>query len=103
MPRPYQQEVLNELEVEREVHGRFKNLVVMATGTGKTIVAGLDYRRLVDSGEVKSLLFIAHREQIIDQSLMTFRTIMREGSFGELYVGGQRPKSGTMYSDPCNR
>ena len=92
LPRPYQQEVLNELEVEREVHGRFKNLVVMATGTGKTIVAGLDYRRLVDSGEVKSLLFIAHREQILDQSLMTFRTIMREGSFGELYVGGQRPE-----------
>ena len=92
LPRPYQQEVLNELEVEREVHRHFKNLVVMATGTGKTIVAGLDYRRLVDSGEVKSLLFVAHREQILDQSLMTFRTIIRDGSFGELYVGGKRPE-----------
>jgi len=63
----------------------------MATGTGKTIVAGLDYRRLFESGEVKSLLFVAHRSEILQQSLVTFRTIMRQGSFGELLVGGNRP------------
>ena len=40
---------------EREVHGRWRNLVVMATGTGKTVVAGLDYRRLRDAGAVDSL------------------------------------------------
>jgi superfamily II DNA or RNA helicase/HKD family nuclease len=91
LPRPYQQEVLDQLESEREIHGHWENLVVMATGTGKTIVAGLDFRRLVESGHVKTLLFVAHREQILSQSLVTFRTIMRNGSFGELLVDGNRP------------
>jgi superfamily II DNA or RNA helicase len=90
-PRPYQQEVLDQLASERELHGHWENLVVMATGTGKTIVAGLDFRRLVESGKVKSLLFVAHRKEILEQSLVTFRTIMRDGSFGELLVDGNRP------------
>lgn len=90
-PRPYQQEVLDQLQSEREIHNRWQNLVVMATGTGKTIVAGLDFRRLVDSGKVKSLLFVAHRKEILEQSLVTFRTIMRNGNFGELLVDGNRP------------
>jgi superfamily II DNA or RNA helicase len=90
-PRPYQQEVLDQLQSEREIHNRWRNLVVMATGTGKTIVAGLDFRRLVDSGKAKSLLFVAHRKEILEQSLVTFRTIMRNGNFGELLVDGNRP------------
>jgi len=94
-PRPYQQEVLDQLKSEREIHGQWRNLVVMATGTGKTIVAGLDFRRLFESGVVKSLLFVAHRKEILEQSLVTFRTIMRNGSFGELLVDGQRPTDWT--------
>ena len=83
--------ILDELTVEREVHGHHRNLVVMATGTGKTVVAGLDYRRLRHAGAVDSLLFVAHREQILGQSLTTFRHIMRNGSFGERFVAGERP------------
>ena len=64
-------------------------------GTGKTIVAGLDFRRLVESGKVNSLLFVAHRKEILEQSLVTFRTIMRDGSFGELLVDGNRPTDWT--------
>ena len=89
--RPYQQEVLDQLHFERNERGRYKNLVVMATGTGKTIVAALDYRRLVQSGEVKSILFVAHRQEILRQSVATFRTVMRDGSFGELFVDGEKP------------
>lgn len=91
-PYGYQQEVLDKLSAEREVHNRWRNLVVMATGTGKTIVAGIDYRRLRESGQVDSLLFVAHREEILTQSLTTFRHITRDGSFGERLVGGSRPK-----------
>ena len=94
-PRQYQREVLDQLQSDREIHGHWKNLVVMATGTGKTIVAGLDFRRLVESGKVKSLLFVAHRKEILEQSLVTFRTIMRDGSFGELLVDGNRPTDWT--------
>jgi len=90
-PRQFQQEVLDQLEFEREERGRFKNLVVMATGTGKTVVAALDYRRLNQSGKAKSILFVAHRKEILLQTLATFRTVMRDGSFGELFVDGERP------------
>ena len=91
-PLGYQQEVLDDLDAERQVHDRWRNLVVMATGTGKTVVAGLDYRRLKASG-VDSLLFVAHREEILDQSLAMFRQIMRDGSFCERFVGGDRPRT----------
>lgn len=94
-PRPYQLEVLDQLQSERKIHDRWRNLVVMATGTGKTIVAGLDFRRLFESGKIKSLLFVAHRKEILEQSLVTFRTIMRNGSFGELLVDGHRPTDWT--------
>jgi superfamily II DNA or RNA helicase/HKD family nuclease len=90
-PWGYQREILDELAVEREVHDHHRNLVVMATGTGKTVVAGLDYRRLREAGAVESLLFVAHREEILGQSLSMFRHIMRNGSFGERFVAGERP------------
>lgn len=90
-PWGYQREILEELDAEREIHGYRRNLVVMATGTGKTVVAGLDYRRLRDLGTVKSVLFVAHRDELLTQSQSTFRHILRDGSFGERFVGGERP------------
>ncbi|MFI7550386.1 DUF3427 domain-containing protein [Micromonospora sediminimaris] len=91
-PYPYQAEVLADLDAERKVHGRWRNLVVMATGTGKTVVAALDYRRLHREKAVDSLLFVAHQEQILRQSLATFRQVMGDGSFGETLVGGREPQ-----------
>ena len=92
-PYPYQQEMLDALEVERAVHDRHRNLVVAATGTGKTVIAALDYRRLCDrDGERPSLLFVAHREEILEQSLRTYREVLGDANFGELYVGGARPE-----------
>lgn len=90
-PYPYQQEILERLDAERMVHGRLHNLVVMATGTGKTVVAGLDYRRLRSSG-IDSLLVVAHQERILQQSRAVFRQVLRDGTFGELFVGGERPR-----------
>src|SRR6478672_3777557 len=73
-PYPYQQEMLDQLEVERIVHGRHRNLLVAATGTGKTVVAALDYRRLAaDAPTLPGLLFVAHRREILQQSLRTYR------------------------------
>ena len=85
-------EILERLTVERERHHRFQSLVVAATGTGKTIVAALDYRRLREQMSKPSLLFVAHRKELLKQSLAAFRQVLRDGSFGELYVDGHRPK-----------
>lgn len=91
-PWPHQREMLEHLTVERYRHNRWRNLVVAATGTGKTVVAALDYRRLCEElGRPLSLLFVAHRKEILKQSIGTFRQVMREGSFGETYVDGTRP------------
>jgi superfamily II DNA or RNA helicase len=91
-PFPYQQEMLDAIDVERLLHDRHRNLVVAATGTGKTVVAALDYRRLGRDGYLPKLLFIAHRREILEQSLRTYREVLGDGDFGELYVGGSRPE-----------
>ena len=93
-PYAYQQDILDSLEAARIVHGQHRNLVVAATGTGKTVIAALDYRRLCDpvSGERPSLLFVAHRQEILAQSLRTYREVLADASFGEPYVAGARPE-----------
>ena len=93
-PFSYQQQMLDELAVEREQHGRHRNLVVAATGTGKTVVAALDYRRLCGetSADRPRLLFVAHRKEILDQSARTYREVLADASFGEMYVAGARPE-----------
>jgi superfamily II DNA or RNA helicase len=93
-PWPHQREILEKLDAERRRHNRWKNLVVAATGTGKTIVAALDYKRLRQEptlGPDPRLLFVAHRQEILKQSLSAFRQVLRSGDFGELYVAGDVP------------
>ena len=91
-PRIYQKEILEKLEVERNIHGRFKNLVVAATGTGKTMVAAFDFKRFQKKNPQAKLLFVAHREEILKQSRQTFRAVLRDHSFGELWVGNHHPE-----------
>ena len=88
--------MLDALTIERERHDRHRNLVVAATGTGKTVVAALDYRQLALAAG-PSLLFVAHREEILRQSFATYRAVLRDGSFGELHGGG-RIAAGHTYS-----
>ena len=90
-PYPFQRQILDRLELERQ-RGHAHNLVAAATGTGKTIVAALDYRRLRNELPRARLLFVAHRQEILQQSQTTFRHVLRDGAFGELWVGGQRPE-----------
>lgn len=91
-PYPHQTIILEDLQAERAVHGRHRNLVVAATGTGKTVVAGLDYRNLVTEHKKDlRLLFVAHRKEILEQAMRAYRNILGDGSFGELFVDGQRP------------
>ena len=94
-PYSYQQEILDKLEAERTVRGYTRNLVVVATGTGKTVISALDYKAFQkkNSGKPCRLLFVAHREEILKQSLYTFRTVLRNANFGDMFVGGYRPDS----------
>ncbi|MFJ1736246.1 DUF3427 domain-containing protein [Streptomyces sp. NPDC088254] len=93
-PFPHQRDMLERLRVEREIRGRDRNLLVAATGTGKTVMAALDYRGLAKDLDVKQprLLFVAHRKEILRQSLRTYREVLDDASFGELLHGGQEPQ-----------
>lgn len=87
-PRPYQQAMLEALQTERKVHDRHRNLLVAATGTGKTVVAALDYKGLAESSQSKPpLLFIAHRRELLTQAMRTYREVLKDPNFGELYDG----------------
>lgn len=90
-PFDYQQEILERLQVEREVRNHWKNLVVAATGTGKTVMAASDYKAFVEKHERARLLFVAHSEEILRQSLQTFRQVLSDYNFGEKWYGGEEP------------
>lgn len=91
-PKDYQREMLESLANER-AHGRHRNLVVAATGTGKTVIAAFDYRALCkEEGGKPRLLFVAHRQEILTQALRTYREVLRDHSFGDLLAGGSEPE-----------
>jgi superfamily II DNA or RNA helicase/HKD family nuclease len=90
-PEPFQERLLEQIALSREL-GHHRNLLVSATGTGKTVMAAIDYARLRPGLPRARLLFVAHREEILEQSLATFRHCLRDHAFGELWVGSHRPR-----------
>lgn len=92
-PYPFQQEILDKLDAERKIRGYNKNLVVAATGTGKTVISALDYKRFCkeNPGKPNRLLFIAHREEILKQSIDCFQGVLKDRNFGDLLVGKYEP------------
>lgn len=92
-PYPFQSEILEKLEVERSVHSRYRNLIVAATGTGKTVISAFDYKQFKTEKKSSKLLFLAHRVEILTQSLSAYRGILRDNNFADLWVGGQVPSN----------
>ena len=92
-PFPHQRAMIEDLDLERTVHDRHRNLLVAATGTGKTVAAAFDYRNLQQRlGRLPSLLFVAHRQEILAQALRTYRQVLAVPDFGDLHVGGSRTR-----------
>jgi superfamily II DNA or RNA helicase len=87
---PFQERLLEQVAVSRQ-RDRQANLLVAATGTGKTVMAAVDYARMAKKLERSRLLFVAHSKEILEQSLVTFRHALHDGDFGELWVGGETP------------
>ena len=95
-PYPHQRDMLERLEVERTVHDRHRNLLVAATGTGKTVMAALDYKRLRQQyGRELRLLFVAHRQEILRQSLRTYQDVLVDANFGHEFHSGIVPEEWT--------
>ncbi|NOU99513.1 DEAD/DEAH box helicase [Paenibacillus planticolens] len=92
-PYDYQKEVLEKLKAQRTLFGRMKNLLVAATGVGKTVISAFDFKRYRAKNPRAKLLFVAHREEILKQSRDTFRFILKDLNFGELHVGSNQAQS----------
>ena len=94
---PHQKQILDKLRVEREDKGNFKNLIVAATGTGKTVISAFDYQEFARTHSRARILFTAHREEILRQSLNTYRSVLQDANFGTLWVGSNRPQEANEY------
>ncbi|MET8116591.1 DUF3427 domain-containing protein [Streptomyces prasinus] len=95
-PYPHQRDMLERLAVERELHDRHRNLLVAATGTGKTVMAALDYKHLRRRHERDlRLLFVAHRKEILQQSMRTYQDVLLDANFGEPLHSGEIPERWT--------
>ncbi len=95
---PHQKIILDKLQVERDENKLFRNLIVAATGTGKTVISAFDYKRYCSfSPDNKRLLFVAHREEILKQAIKTYRSVLQDANFGELWVGNYRPNDNLKY------
>jgi len=92
-PFSYQNEILEKLEVERTVHNRYRNLLVAATGTGKTVISAFDYKAFRNNNKSSKLLFVAHRKEILQQAKATFQGVLKDNNFGDLWVDGIEPNS----------
>lgn len=92
-PFHYQNEILEKLEVERSVHNRYRNLLVAATGTGKTVISAFDFKNFRSNNKSAKLLFVAHRKEILQQAKATFQGVLKDNNFGDLWVDGMEPKS----------
>ncbi|MFD1032483.1 DUF3427 domain-containing protein [Metaplanococcus flavidus] len=80
-PNKMQEVALQEIQAVREA-GHDKGLVVSATGTGKTYLSAFDVRSFAP----KRMLFIVHREQILQKAKSDFMQILggMEKDFGIL-------------------
>lgn len=91
---PHQKQILDKLAVIRE-GGVLRNLIVAATGTGKTVISAFDYKVFTEqTGGTHRLLFVAHREEILKQSRRTYRSVLLDANFGDIWVGDSRPQNG---------
>lgn len=94
-PKPFQLEILEQLHSERAM-GRWRNLLVAATGTGKTVMAAFDYRNSCrSSGGQPRLLFVAHRTELLRQARHVYRQVLNDANFGDLLDSNHEPDSHT--------
>ena len=79
IPHPIQQQALKALEETRN-EGYSAGLVVLATGLGKTWLSAFDS----DRPEFRRILFVAHREEILNQAIDNFRRVRPNASIGRM-------------------
>ena len=83
-PNSVQREALARL-AETRAGGNLAGLVVLATGLGKTWLSAFD----TEQARAERVLFVAHRDEILDQAMRTYRTIRPRAALGK-YTGSEK-------------
>ncbi|WP_147915244.1 DUF3427 domain-containing protein [Ruania zhangjianzhongii] len=80
-PNQMQRDALDALSRVR-ASGETRAVIISATGTGKTILSALDVRAV----NPRRLLFVVHREQVLDRSIQEYRYVLggSDESYGKL-------------------
>jgi superfamily II DNA or RNA helicase len=89
-PYPHQQDILEKLQVQRQLHSRHRNLVVAATGTGKTLISAFDFAQFLLGQPQAKFLFVAHRAEILRQARAAYRGVLKNSAFGALWADGEQ-------------
>ncbi len=92
-PNVVQREALEALERTR-AEGYRAGLVVMATGLGKTWLAAFDSA----ASRFRRILFVAHREEILNQAVATFRRIRPTASIGLFNGAARAPDADILFA-----
>ena len=93
-PNRMQAGALDELAKIHQA-GEARALLISATGTGKTYLAAFE----VQQAKPKRVLFIAHRERILSESLKSFRRVLGDGYTYEIYGAGSRtPQASCVFA-----
>lgn len=91
VPRGAQIEALYALKDTRE-QGATKALIEAATGIGKTYLAAFD------SLLYKRVLFLAHREEILNQAAIAFRNVRESSDFGFFDGNSKENKAAVIFA-----
>ena len=78
-PNKLQEEILGNLKKMR-LDNKDKAIVIAATGTGKTFLSAFDVREF----KADKILFLAHREELLDNGIDTYKKLFPNKSFGKI-------------------
>jgi superfamily II DNA or RNA helicase/diadenosine tetraphosphate (Ap4A) HIT family hydrolase/HKD family nuclease len=93
VPHALQQEALAALVDTRRV-GFSAGLVVLATGLGKTWLSAFDS----DRPEYRRVLFVAHREKILNQAIDNFRRVRPNASIGRMNASQRETDADLLFA-----
>lgn len=93
IPHAIQQQALDALKDTRK-EGFSAGLVVLATGLGKTWLSAFDS----DRPEFSRVLFVAHREEILNQAIENFRRVRPNASIGRMNASQRETHADLLFA-----
>lgn len=92
--RPYQKMAVQVMDSAIE-SGKRRMLIVMATGTGKTLNIAIQIKRLFEAGLIERVLFLVDRIELGKQAQDTFNDYLNEYP-SELLFGGRQKRESSI-------